>query len=254
MLIALDFPRGNFDQQEIAKNLIKDVKGKFTIYMPKTLDDFVAQVKKYRPKKTVHLILLASHFQFLSEASEAKFRSAEYFFQAKGGAVWGENPNRESISYVQGYTYTDAKRLITEAEYNAQRALVYQSISNKYTGRTVIDPHTTVVGFMPTFPTTSNYTEYLLGGLPSDWWMGVSFLDKRYLNSVESLLLWMEDTNVVTIGDDSHEKLQSLNIEHGAFPGLKEIYNNKNTSASKKVGVMLRETARTGEDNRKWRL
>lgn len=253
MLIALDFPQGFRDHEMIAKELVKDVKGKTTIYMPKSIDDFVEKVKKYEPRKTQHLILLRSHFSFMSAASDAQWRATDLFFQSRGGAVWGEDPERENLTHVSRYDFNNTSRVIDEATYNAQQANAIRAHVKTYLGRTSVSPTTTFVGFNPTYPKQSRYSEFFMDSLPSDWWRGVSFVEKRVTPATESLLFALDETNIVSVGDEAHDRLLELNIEHGSVPGLRQIFNAKDSTVGVKYGRLLRETARTGDDNRSWR-
>lgn len=253
MLIAIDFPEGFRDHESMAKELVKDVKGKTIIYMPKTIEDFVAQVKKYEPKKTQHLVLLRSHLSLLKNASEAEWRSTDLFFQARGGAVWGEDPERENLTYVDKYSFTDTNRVVVEATYNAQQASGYRALSKKYLGRTYLSPNVVIFGFNPTVPSQSRYSEFFMSGLPADWWRGVGFLDKKFTPSIDSLMLSISESKIVSVGEESHQSLLDNNVEHGAVPGLKEVFNLKGPMVAKKYGMLIRDTTRTGDDNRAWR-
>lgn len=259
MLIVLNFPDGFLDHEKYAKELIKDSKGKFTITMPHSLEEWVSIVRNYRPKKTVHTILLASHYKMLKNASDGDWRATEMLLLARGGAVWGEPPARRAPSYAG--TEENTEKILTEATYRAQRAMIFDTLSRKYLGRTDSDPHTAIVGLRLWVPLNSKISDYFLSGLPTDtgnempdqWWEGVSFLMLDTLSNLEKSLMWLSDTNIVTIGDRAHNTLTELNVAHGSMPEISKVFKVRDDARAKSVGRMVRETARTGDDNRQWR-
>lgn len=253
MLIALNFPDDFNDKEKFARDLIKDSKGTYSIVLPKTLPDYVSLVKKYRPKKTTHLILLNSHYDFLRTEPEGAWRTAELLLQSRGGEVWGEPPTRDSMTYAG--SLDNAKALLVQASYNGHRAIIFDALSRNYIGRTQSDPHTAIVGFKPTPPDrVTKISEFLLSGLPVEWWKGVAFLDNNSTGPLEKTLHWLEDTNFVSIGDVGHQKLTDLNIEHGSMPEVSKSLKSKDSKASIKYGVALRSTASTMTDNRLWKI
>lgn len=254
MLIALDFPAGSRNQQEVAEDIMKDVTGKINIFMPRSLDEFIAKVKAYQPKINQHLVLLSSHYKFLNGASEATWRTAEYIFQSKGGAVWGTDPGRETLTFVKDYDYNTAPdRIASEGAYNTQRAYHVRAHSKTYIGRTSVDPHTLIVGFRPSFPASSKLSDFFIGSLPSDWWQGVAFSNTHVLSVVEKYVIALPSASIVTASDAAHEGLTKLNIEHGAVPAPSLVYKSSDPTASRRYGSLIRDTSRTGADNRKWR-
>lgn len=260
MLIALNFPDAYTGHVKFAEELIKDVKGKFTILMPKTLEEYNEAVKKYRPKKTVHLILLVSHHKWLKGASDGVWRAAEYTLATRGGAVWGDDPGRASLTYAG--SFLDQDRILVEAGYRGQRAMLFDSLSRKYLGRTDSDPHTAIVGFVPSYPRLAQVADLFLSGfplesskdtVPSEWWEGVAFLDKAADGPLEKTLHWLEDSRILAIGDAASARLTALNVEHGTLPEVSKLLKVKKIETAKSVGRMVRETARTYDDNREWR-
>lgn len=251
MLIVLNFPRGFSGKEEFARDLIKDVKGTFSIVFPKTLLEYVTLIKRYRPRKTTHLILLNSHYDFLRTETEGAWRSAEYLLQTRGGEVWGEPPVRDSMTYAG--SFDDTKSVLTRAVYNGHRSLLFDSIARNYIGRTQSDPHTAIVGFRPTAPhKVPKLSEFLLSGLPSEWWKGVAFLDSSFPGQLERMLYLLEDTNIVALGDAAHQKLVDLNIEHGSVVEVSKAHRLgiKDPRSSLSYGISIRNAASTQTDNR----
>lgn len=253
MLIVLNFPENFSEKEDFARELIKDTKGTFSIVLPKTFQDYVSLIKKYRPKKTSHLIILKSHYDYLRTEPEGAWRTAEFLLQTRGGEVWGEPPTRDSMTYAG--TFDNAKNVLVQASYNGHRAIIFDALSRNYIGRTQSDPHTAIVGFKPTPPDrVTRVSEFLISGLPDEWWKGVAFLDNNSVGPLEKTLHWLENTNIVSIGDVGHQKLTDLNVEHGAMPEVSKLYKSKNQNAASQYGIMLRNTAGTQTDNRSWKI
>lgn len=236
---------------EIANTFV----GKTNVYLPRSVEDFVDKVRKHKnnAKGTNHLVLLGSHFNLESSMTEGTWRTAELFFQRYGGSVWGEEPTRESLTY-QG-TLEDLDRVALQASYDEGRLSVYKKLPSAYFGRTSSDPHTLVVGFKPPYPKTTRYSEFVMEGLPAEQWQGTAFIPASQASKkgLGGLIEWLDQTNVVSIGDDAHAILEELGVEHGSLPRINDVYRREDPKAPKKFGMALREATRTFGDMRDWK-
>lgn len=263
MLIALntskEYEIGQQSQLDYVQELISRVPGKYNIVLPESIEHYTDILKKFRPKKKNHLVLLSNHQVLLKKATEGTWRAHEYLLQSRGGSTWGDDPGRASLTYAG--TLENMDEIAKSAEYDYGRAILFSSMTKKYLGRTKSDPRLIVFGFTPTLPKTSQYAELLLSGLPSEtgdqmpdeWWEGVGFISTVSDDQAVKVTDWFRDwTNFVTIGDKAHEQFKRLGISHGAIGTTNQLFKKKTLETAKSVGRMIRESARVEEDNRTW--
>lgn len=218
---------------------------------PETTEQYFELVKIHKNNKrgTSHLILARSHHELLREEPKRLVRQAEHFFQKKGGSVWGEDIFPEAVSYAGDLEDLDYLALATKMD--ESRELYMRSITpTQYYGRTQTDPHTLIVGISPKSALVQNkYVGFIYEGLPEDWWNGVAFLPtpaassiKKYQDAIE----WL-DINTIALGETADTFLTSIDMPHGAAVLPKDALAKKMTA--KNYSILLRETARTQENN-----
>lgn len=259
MIVTLNSLGTKDEVEEIGQSIADVFPGHTVVYTPSGIEDYVASVKGYRTNslRSTNLILTISHQVWLRNGDEAHWRIRDLHLQRKGGSTWGDDFGRESLTY-QGPV--DPEKILLQADYDASRLKVMQKeVGGQYAGRTTQDPHTLVVGFRPnTTPRSNAQSTFLVGGLPEEWWMGVGYIDipsgtnaKRFDGAID----WLDSTNIVSIGEAGHKALDERGIAHGAMPAIKDFRraDHDNIKTAQTFGMMLRETARTGEDNRSWR-
>lgn len=218
---------------------------------PETTEQYFELVKSHKNSKrgNSHLILARSHHELLRNEPNRLVRQAEHFFQKKGGSVWGEDLLPDSVSYAGDIEDLDYLELVVKMD--ETRELHMRSITpTQYFGRTQTDPHTLIVGVSPKSALVQNkYVGFIYEGLPEDWWNGVAFLPKptaASLSKYQKFLEWM-DINTIALGEDSHLSLEKADIVHGTAFTPQDALKRKMTAKS--YAILLRETARTQENN-----
>ncbi len=251
MLIGINFPKETTkeDKVEQLREIVSEVAGKVRIYEPSTLDKYVEAVKQYDARQNKHLILLNTHYNYADSLKPHDWRMHEYYFDFKGGTQWGVSVDKENITYREGLEIPG--KVVTTATWAQSRAEVVRGLTAKYMGSATFEPHTLIIGYGIEYPASSYPFKCLLGSLPDEWWTGVALLRlKDYNKRVQE---HFEFSNVVTLGDTSHEALTELGIEHGAMPKVPyDAYHGKVRRYSSRYGAMIREVARTKEDARDW--
>lgn len=261
MLIGIRHPNGVVEGAEYAKQVAEHLDGKTQIINPRSWDDYREALVAYKPNLKNHLILLSTHHELFesTDTPEPKWRTSEIYFDQKGGAIFGVEPEIHKSLWVSELT-NDPSRIAKHATINAYRAIEIKKIAGaNYYGRTSSDPHTLLVGFTPRFNSTSGIATQVVGSLPDEWgqfgdWSGVGYLnivrdDAKFTKITD----WFKDwTNIVALGPGAHEALTRIGVEHGVAPIPTGNGRFKNQLVYPKYGLLLREVARYGEDRLNW--
>jgi len=153
-----------------------------------------------------------------------------------------------------------ARELVTQAEYYenaAQRLNRYPSYIGRPTPSVVLfgekrggqPPYPTTAAFYPERKAGSAAT--LLEALPDAYWRTAGIANVLEEPDVKGLLETLGEPKVVALGRVADRALTELGVPHGTVPHpqyVKRFYNKY----VQDYGVLIEETARSGEDNGTW--
>lgn len=254
MIIGLNFDESSSTEHkvDVLKGIISHIpSGNVKVYEASDLANYVKAVKSYDCRdKDTHLLLARTHQNESATMKPHDWRMHEYFFDFKGGTSWGVDPKRTGITYKGDML--DAAKIVSTALWAQNRAsLVRTSSGATYLGSTTFEPTTLLIGYGMEYPSLSFPFKCLLGSLPDDWWTSVGMY--RSVRFTPKPRAFFEYSNMVSLGDPSHEFLTSLGIEHGAVPKVPaSAYTGAVRRYSPEYGTLMREVALTRADRRDW--
>lgn len=259
MLVGIRHPSGVVEGAEYAQEVAKHFPGKTQIFNPRTREEYIQAISKYKPSLKNHLILLQTHHELYDTAtSEYFWRMAEIYFDNKGGSIFGVEPEKHNNLWVADLP-SDPARVGKHANISAQRSINMKKIAGAaYYGRTSIDPHTLLVGMTPRLNSASGIATQVVTSLPESWaehgnWWGVGFLSLTTDEKLAKVCEWLDESaNFVALGEKAHEALERLEVKHAAVPMPKGNGRFKNLLTYPPYGIVMREAARYQENKLDW--
>ena len=228
---------------EVAKELQSKVGKDAIIYDTDDFQETVNIVKKYKFSGKQPIILIHPIQEIATDQSEGLWRAGEIWYARRGGLLFGEKPERETMAW-RGKTPDNVDDIIDTTKFYVGKAKYVQKATPSFYGRSGQDPHTIIFGFRPSWPRLSTNGDHLIGGLPSEWWKGVGFfvpssLEGR-ITQTQKILDAFPYASRVTITRNMDEVLDEMGEPHQALklslPGTSE--------AGEKYGKELRILSR----------